>query len=409
MRFCVQQARDLRDHVFGLVTAPAKHRDGIADVADDSFEPVNRDSFGFFDVRHVLTSLVMEAFLKFAAITNRVGARYRSITEGPLARSFSDGSENPRRSARSTKTDRRVVATREETADCPTLRTRVCEAELRPQQSSVCAHASAHCWNVRARMLHPGTLRSELRRNRQRSERASRRTQSPEGNRQSAARGRAVQSGVPWWSLWLEKMTTREPADWGRRHPPAIRAPSEPQFRFDRPTGSDGNVDAAMEVGRFERRHARPGALIGGRINPRRSNCERGPILSGPREWDPRRGGFDLVCTWFDDRDVRASDGGQRRTQAVNHVPERCQCTRRPNHWPRSLEQVCVAHGLIETSHEQSAQQAVFHWRDRYGPTRPMAATPIRIEADHLGSLDHVAEREAIEDRRTLNFPQLEA
>src|SRR6185437_3215732 len=128
MRLGVQQARDLRDHVFGLVTPPAKHRDGIADVADDGFEPVNRDSFGFFDVRHVLTSLAMEAFLKFAAITTRVGARYRSITEGPLARSFSDGSENSRRSARSTKTDRRV-SLKEETADCPTLRTRVCEAE----------------------------------------------------------------------------------------------------------------------------------------------------------------------------------------------------------------------------------------------------------------------------------------
>ena len=60
-----------------------------------------------------------------------------------------------------------------------------------------------------------------------------------------------------------EKLTTREPADWGRHHPPAIRAPSEPQFRFDRPGCSDGNVDAAMGVGRFERRHARPGALIG--------------------------------------------------------------------------------------------------------------------------------------------------
>src|SRR6185437_16816018 len=88
MRLGIQEAGNLRDHVFGLVSPAAKHRDGIADVADDGFEPVNRDSFGFFDVRHVLTSLVMEAFLKFAAITNRVGARYRSITEGPLARSF---------------------------------------------------------------------------------------------------------------------------------------------------------------------------------------------------------------------------------------------------------------------------------------------------------------------------------
>src|SRR6185437_10670078 len=234
MRLGVQQARDLRDHVFGLVTPPAKHRDGIADVADDGFEPVNRDSFGFFDVRHVLTSLAMEAFLKFAATTTRVGARYRAITEGPdlAIGSFSDGSENPRRSARSTKTDRRV-SLKEETADCPTLRTRVCEAEP-------------------------------------------------------------------------EKMTTREPADWGRHHPPAIRAPSKPQFRFDRPGCSDGNVDAAMEVGRFERRHARPGTCSAVPLGLRRSNCERGTILSGPRQHDGHWDGLDFVCAWVD-RDDRAA------------------------------------------------------------------------------------------------------
>src|SRR6185312_4345742 len=113
-----------------------------------------------------------------------------------------------------------------------------------------------------------------------------------------------------------EKVTTRGTDEPGEtpfaRRPRAV----QPHFRFDRPTGSDGNVDAAMGVGRFERRHARPGALIGGRINPRRSNCERGTILSGPREHDGHWDGFDLVCTWVD-RDVRASDGGQRRTQAV--------------------------------------------------------------------------------------------
>src|SRR6185437_1095618 len=127
---------------------------------------------------------------------DRVGARYRSITEGPLARSFSDGSENPRRSARSTKTDRRVSC-REETSK---------SARITPRAE--------------------GDRRAGI--------------SAPLGN----------------------KVTTREPADWGRHHPPAIRAPSKPQFRFDRPGCSDGNVGAAVGGRNILRspRHRRVGA-----------------------------------------------------------------------------------------------------------------------------------------------------
>src|SRR6185312_17431310 len=154
-----------------------------------------------------------------------------------------------------------------------------------------------------------------------------------------------------------EKVTTRGTDEPGEtpfaRRPRAV----QPHFRFDRPTGSDGNVDAAMEVGRFERRHARPGTCSAVPLGLRRSNCERGTILSGPGECRAGADGAQRFARTVKSDDAGAADAIQYLIQPMDLSAEGPrQIGRRPLR-PAKAAQRCSFDGLIEASLDEGAHE----------------------------------------------------